>query len=273
MDSGIPDSTEVSEQIKEAVRTHEVTTYHGLPCGPNLTNSDDVIIVEGRADVINLLKYGIRNIVAIEGTSIPPIIIDLAKEKVVTLFVDGDRGGQLISKEIMQKCDIDYVATAPLGKEVEELSKKETYKALREKISAEQFRSEINHEMKPDNRAKPDERDYRKEQNIYREFKKSDKPDIKSKDMEMFKKTLEELVGTRAAYIFNSKNELLGKVPVAELFNSIKTTDDIHAIVFDGRVDYKLNSIARRKGIKFLVGMEKEKLSSPITILCRKDME
>lgn len=264
MDSGIPDSTEVSEQIKEAVRTHEISSYHGLPCGPNLTNSDDVIIVEGRADVINLLKYGIRNTVAIEGTSIPPIMIDLAKEKVVTLFIDGDRGGQLIAREIIQKCDTDYVATAPTGKEVEELSKKEVYKALREKISSEQFKSEINHEIKPE------VKEYRKS---HKEFKKPERIDVKPKERDFFKKTLEELVGTRAACILNSKNEILGKVPVTELHNTIKTIDDIHTIVFDGRVDYKLNFIAKQRGVKFIVGMEKENISSPVTLLCRKDLE
>jgi DNA primase len=136
---GAPDSTEISEQIKEAVRTDEVTEIYGLTAGPGLMESEDVVIVEGRADVINLLKYGIRNTIAIEGTSVCREIVDLAKKKNCTLFVDGDRGGQLIAKEIMQKTELDFIAVAPEGKEVEELTQKEAYKALRDKVPAEQF--------------------------------------------------------------------------------------------------------------------------------------
>jgi DNA primase len=79
VEAGVPSTAEISEQIKEAVRTHEISSYHGLPAGPNVVDSDNVIVVEGRADVVNLLKYGIRNTVAIEGTSVPPAIVDLAK--------------------------------------------------------------------------------------------------------------------------------------------------------------------------------------------------
>ena len=93
MSSGSSNSDEISEHIKESVRVHEITEYHGLPCGPGLLESDDMIIVEGRADVINLLRHGIMNSIAIQGTSIPDQIIDIIKQKNVTLFVDGDRGG------------------------------------------------------------------------------------------------------------------------------------------------------------------------------------
>ena len=140
-ETGIPDTSEISEQIKEAVRTEEISSCEGLPCGPHMTDSDDIIIVEGRADILNLLKYGVRNTIAIEGTSVPPVIKDICRKKSVTLFVDGDRGGKLITKEVMQLADIEYVATAPEGKEVEELTKKEVYKALREKVPASQLKS------------------------------------------------------------------------------------------------------------------------------------
>jgi DNA primase len=58
----------------------------------------------------------------------------------VTIFIDGDRGGDLIIKEMLQISDVDYIARAPEGKEVEELTKKEIYKALRDKIPIEQFK-------------------------------------------------------------------------------------------------------------------------------------
>ncbi len=135
------DTYEITEEIKEYIRTEEIMEYgeDKLPSGPNIDNSDAIIIVEGRADVINLLRCGIKNAIAVEGTSIPPIISELSKKKTTTIFTDGDRGGELILKEALQTCDIDYIARAPHGREVEELSKKEVIKCLRSKIPIEQY--------------------------------------------------------------------------------------------------------------------------------------
>jgi DNA primase len=135
------DTYEITEEIKEYVRTEEIIEYgeEKLPSGPNIDNSDAIIIVEGRADVINLLRCGIKNAIAVEGTSIPNIISELSKKKTTTIFTDGDRGGELILKEALQTCDIDYIARAPHGREVEELSKKEVIKCLRSKIPIEQY--------------------------------------------------------------------------------------------------------------------------------------
>ena len=60
-----------------------------LPAGPNVLESDAIIIVEGRADVINLLRYGIKNAVAVEGTNIPKSIVDFCEKKTTTAFFDG----------------------------------------------------------------------------------------------------------------------------------------------------------------------------------------
>jgi DNA primase len=138
----IPATTLMTEKIRETVRTAQIQDYNGLPAGPEITTSDEIIMVEGRADVLNLLKNGIKNVIAIGGNIIPQEITNLTKEKLTTLFVDGDRAGDLIIKEMLQLADIDYIAKAPEGKEVEELSKKEIFKTLREKISIEQYRIE-----------------------------------------------------------------------------------------------------------------------------------
>ncbi|HEC91705.1 MAG TPA: DNA primase, partial [Candidatus Atribacteria bacterium] len=134
MEEGIPDSQKISEMIKQSVRSWEVSSFNGLSCGPNIRDYDEIIIVEGRADVITLLKNGIRNVIAIEGSKIPKSITTLTKEKITTAFLDGDRGGDLDLKKLLSVADIDFVARADEGKEVEELSKKQIYKALREKI-------------------------------------------------------------------------------------------------------------------------------------------
>ncbi|HLC39271.1 MAG TPA: DNA primase DnaG [archaeon] len=138
----IPATTAITEKIKETIRTSQVQEFMGLLAGPDVENADEVIIVEGRADVLTLLKNGMKNVIAIGGTIIPHAILNITKERIATLFVDGDRGGELIVKEMMQLADIDYVAKAPEGKEVEELSKKEIFKALREKIPIEQYKVE-----------------------------------------------------------------------------------------------------------------------------------
>jgi len=138
----IPATNLLTEKIRETVRTAQIQDFNGLPAGPEVETSDEIIIVEGRADVLNLLKNGVKNVIAIGGNIIPQAIINLTKEKLTTLFVDGDRAGDLIVKEMLQLTDIDYIVKAPEGKEVEELSKKEIFKALREKISIEQYRVE-----------------------------------------------------------------------------------------------------------------------------------
>jgi len=138
----IPSTATLSEKIRESVRTTQVQEYDGLVCGPDALTSEEIIILEGRADVLNLLKNGIKNVIAIGGAVIPQSIIDFSKQKTTTLFVDGDRAGELIIKEMMQLADVDYISRAPNGKEVEELSKKEIFKALRERLTAEQYKEQ-----------------------------------------------------------------------------------------------------------------------------------
>ncbi|EQD67271.1 TOPRIM domain protein, partial [mine drainage metagenome] len=105
-----------------------------------MVSSEEVIIVEGRADVVNLLKSDITNCVSLGGATgtIPKSIINLCKEKDVTVFLDGDRGGSLILNSLVAaNAEIDFVTRAPDGKEVEELTRKEIIKALRFRIPAE----------------------------------------------------------------------------------------------------------------------------------------
>src|SRR5438128_10542108 len=80
------------------------------------------------------MKCGVKNVIALNGTKVPDTIIKLTKDKEVTAFLDGDRAGDLILKELQQVADIDYVARARFGKEVEELTPKEIMKALRERV-------------------------------------------------------------------------------------------------------------------------------------------
>jgi DNA primase len=139
-DENILVTEEITEEIKQSVRVEEIISLgrDNLPAGPNVMDSDAILVVEGRADVLNLLKYGIKNAVAVGGTNVPPTINELCSKKVVTAFTDGDRGGELIVKELLQVADIDYVARAPEGKCVETMTQKEIVRALRQKIPVEQ---------------------------------------------------------------------------------------------------------------------------------------
>lgn len=139
-DDNLPESQEITDEVKQAVRVEELTYFgkDNIPCGPNVVDSDAIIVVEGRADVLNLLKYGIKNAIAVGGTNVPQAVADLCKKKKVTAFTDGDRGGELIIKELLQVADIDFIARAPDGKGVEELVQKEIIKSLRQKIPVEQ---------------------------------------------------------------------------------------------------------------------------------------
>ncbi len=143
LNTEIPDSKEISELVENDVKSSIIGTYgqESLPAGPDIAKSDDLVIVEGRADVINLLKNDIANCIAIGGASgtVPKTIIELCAAKDTTMFIDGDRGGEMIVKNLMGLADVDYVAKAPDGKEVEELTRKEIIKALRSKVPAEQY--------------------------------------------------------------------------------------------------------------------------------------
>ena len=133
--------SDITETLRQSIQIDEITSYgkDRCPAGPNVRDSEAIIIVEGRSDVIALLKAGIKNAIAVEGTNIPQTVQELSKEKVSTAFVDGDRGGELILRELFQVADIDFVARAPRAHEVEELSAKQLVKCLRNKIPGDQY--------------------------------------------------------------------------------------------------------------------------------------
>ncbi len=264
MDNTMPDSQELAEEVAHSVRVMEIQEYgrDRLPAGPAIDESEDVIIVEGRADVLTLLKQNIKNVIAMNGSVVPQTIIDLSKKKEVTVFVDGDRGGLLNIKELLQVASIDFVTKAPPGKEVEELSKKEIHQALRGKISAEQAKLELDKTPAPGRdrvrRTLPSEPQRHKERRDARPQQRSFQKKIKISDeeKEKFKTMLEDLIGTRGAYILDDKLNILGKVPMTELVTTVKTLGSgVYALVFDGDVEKELVSVAERSRIQHLIGM------------------
>jgi DNA primase len=201
IETSIDSETMVSE-VKQAVRMEEITSYKGLPAGPNIDSSDAILIVEGRADVLNLLKYGIKNTIAVEGTNISPIIPKLSKRKTVTAFFDGDRGGDLILKELLQVADVDYIAISPEGRSVEDMTYKEISKALHNKTSVEQQGYEKEKkEQEPKQVQKPQPRIIQRRTGKVKE----ERGGAEEKIMSPFKTHLQELGGTFKARLLDKE--------------------------------------------------------------------
>ncbi len=135
-------SEELLAEVRQRAEVGSITDYEGLPAGPRVANSDAVIVVEGRADVRQLLGYGIKNAVAVEGTDVPDAVATLSRGRTVTAFLDGDRGGDLILRELAQVGDVDHVAITPTGESVEDLSREAVRDALREKVPYNEFQQE-----------------------------------------------------------------------------------------------------------------------------------
>ncbi|PLW80772.1 hypothetical protein C0585_00865 [Candidatus Woesearchaeota archaeon] len=269
----MPDSQELADEVSQAVRVMEVTEYGKgkIPCGPAIEESDELLIVEGRADVVNLLKHGFKNSIAVGGTGVPEEVAELSKKKETTVFVDGDRGGDLIVKELLEVAELDFIVKAPDGKELEELTKKEIHKALRSKVTVEQYELDISTKESngKDRRNQRSDRqdkrnDNRQDRNDRRDNKQQKKPQSKGKSKEpsdeeksKFKEMIEDLVGTRAALILDNSLSVLGKVPVSELQSTIKSLNSgIHAVILDGVVEKDLVSVSEKASVKFLVGMD-----------------
>jgi len=138
----LEESTMTSENLVEAVRqearVEDITEYEGVPAGPRVADSDAIIVVEGRADVRRLLRFGIKNAIAVEGTDVPEAVARLSTERTTTVLLDGDRGGDLILEELTQVGNVDYVAFAPAGECVENLDRSAIMSALRKKVPYEQ---------------------------------------------------------------------------------------------------------------------------------------
>lgn len=286
-----PESGELMEEIKESVRALEISEFgpERLPAGPGLKEGDEITIVEGRADVIALLKNGFRNVVGLNGTSIPKTVAELTKQKIATVFVDGDRGGVLIVKGLAEVGEVDFVARAPSGKEVEELTKKEINKCLRGKIPLDQFMDEIQdngkrshsapkpqprqerrQDRRPDRR--PDRRDRGDRRDRRQQPRQERKPRLSPDVAEQLKKMLEELIGTRGAYLLDDSMNILGKVPVKELGPTLSNLSDVHTIIMDGVITTDVVNVVEDARVRQLVAMEAKAGGRYVRIFTAQDL-
>lgn len=228
-----PTTEQITSKISELIKPPEVLSYghEKLSAGPDAGSSKSLIIVEGRADVAILLRSGIKNVIASEGTKIPETIIKLTKEKEeVTALTDGDRGGDLILKELLQVAKVDYVARPPRGLEVEQLAPKQVLKVLSERIPVEKLRVE-RPRIKP-----PRER---------RALITIPEPILS---------IVSKLKGTLEAILLNEKYEAIEQMPVSDLCSRLQQVEGVRTIVFDGVITQRLVDISEDKGVKLVLG-------------------
>lgn len=231
----IPESNELTEEVKKSVQASEITTYQGLPSGPGIESAESVILVEGRADVLNMLKCGIKNVVAVGGTNIQKQIIDLSKQKTTIAFLDGDRGGDIILKELAQVADVDFVARAPKGKEVEELGKKEVIMALRRKVPLSQVKG-------------------------YSE-RRGKRSEGKGEDNRKLLELLTPVKGKLTARLYDKNLEMITEIEIKDLVDSLKDVQP-YCVVFDGIVTQRLVDAAAESKVGYIVGINKSAISN-----------
>lgn len=257
----IPDSQRIEEEVRGLVQTSQIITYKGTPAGSDIETSETMIIVEGRADILNLLKADIKNTIAVEGTNVPDAVVELTKKKSAIAFLDGDRGGDIILRELLQKADIDYVARAPKGKEVEDLEKKEIIMALRKKIPATQLRHEET------NRTSENEQPIR-EHSFPLPVKPHEKPpaeepkeDPEIKIKNTLLEQLQKTKGSLMAKLFDNEIKMITEIEIKDMLTTIQSIKP-HAIVFDGIITQRLIDGAAENGVKYIAGINQAMISN-----------
>ena len=251
------DTTELLQKLYEEVRQKEFVEYGSekLPAGPDLEDSEEIIVVEGRADVMNMLKHGFSNIIGMNGTNIPKTVIELSRKKIVTLFVDGDRGGDMIINSFMQQGHVDFIAKAPSGTEVEELSKKEINQALRAKVPIEEYDPSLKRESSSPKKAA-----------------QSSPVDVPPEIKEKVTPLVNDIIGTRGAFLVNNKFEILGRIPYKGVEDAILNLENIYMLVLDGLVTDEIAKAAEESEITYVIGSRLLASSSSVKLLSYDDI-
>ncbi|HTW76391.1 MAG TPA: DNA primase DnaG [Thermoplasmata archaeon] len=271
---------DLTEAVRKAVQVDEITTYgtEHLPAGPNIDQADALIVVEGRSDVLNLLRCGIKNVIAVEGTSVPQTVKDLSRGKTVTAFTDGDRAGELILREMLQTMDVDFVARAPRGSEVEELTQKQLLKCLRNKIPINQYLEMSGFEStgatrepredRGDGGNRGERRDDRNGGGRREDRERMPPPPQRAPpppppppvaaplppDLAHYFELLNGIENASRALFVGPDDAVVGEAPIKEMYEALAAlSTPAKALVFDGIVSQRLVDVAQEKGIGTVV--------------------
>ncbi len=229
---GGSDFGEMSKNLVEETRAARIQDYgeEKLPAGD--LSGDEIIVVEGRADVVNLLKNRVNNVIGMNGTKLPAEIARLGEEKALTLFVDGDRGGKLIAKNVIGNAKVQYVAVAPDGKEVEELTGKEIIVALRRKMPASEFLNRNGFEVSNSFEGKG-------------EFEGDAKSEVK--------KAYDRVRGSRGALLLDARMDVIRKVGGRDVVRGLSDSrSKVFAVVIDGTATANVIKSCDEAGVKYL---------------------
>jgi len=264
-------------ELMNSVKSASIENYGAskLPAGPEVDKSEEVILVEGRADVVNLLKHGYKNAVAIGGATggnVPAEILQLGKKKTITAFLDGDRGGDMILRELEEAgVELDYVARAPPGKEVEELTGKEIARALDSKepySKVHQVEQETVEQAPPAEQLEEETGRQRKKE-VPKPVKATTKVEERVEVADQVKEAMESVRGTLEALLLDASLKQLDRIPVGDLAEKLSEIDPgtAFAVVFDGVITQRLADVASEKGVKMLVGARKGNITkNPIGV-------
>jgi DNA primase len=270
----ISEGEEMLRDVYDASKPGKLTTFGKaqLACGTGVFESPYIILVEGRADVINLLRAGFDNSIAIEGAKIDETITNLTTGKKVIAFLDGDRAADLILKELQGLVKIDKVLRAPTGKEVEECTPLEISEILKD--VAETANEELDAPIQQQKSTrKPRTYGNNNSASAYQEVSHSntnndenvkDDPQITSAVKEVYPQINETL----EALILDNSMQVLLKVPVSEIIKRLDSLEGARFLVMDGIITQRLIDAAYRAGIEYVVGhrMAELKKTPEITV-------
>ena len=215
----------------------KVTTYgpNKLPCSTGVFDSPWIILVEGRADILNLLRAGFDNALAINGATIDESIKEMCKsKKKIVAFLDGDRAGGMILQELKSVVNVDIELRADSGIEVEELTPQRVADIL----------NDTNIEMKKLG---------------------TGSPTISEDDKSLatvISKIYPDLNETLESVALDDKDNQLFKIPISELVNKLSTQTGVKCLILDGIITQRLLDNAKTSGIVCIVGHRAAKLSN-----------
>ncbi|NLF87710.1 DNA primase [Candidatus Bathyarchaeota archaeon] len=249
----MPSVDEVYKEISDTMKVGKVEKYgpEDLPAGPGLEGSRDIYVVEGRADIINLMRCGIFNTVALEGAKVPDSIKKITKERNATALLDGDRGGDLIQKELLQVTNVKFVGRAPRGKEIEECNCKEINEAIEGKVPVSELQGKPTPQIQPKKTPPP-------QQQLQVQVPPPapvipERQKVKVEVPDTIIQAAKALIGTLEAVLLSDKLELIERLPVSQLAEKLQQITGVDTIVFDGIITQRIVDIAGDKSIKRIV--------------------
>ena len=282
----ISEGEEMLKDVYDASKPGKLTTFGKaqLACGVGVYDSDWIILVEGRADVINLLRAGYDNAIAIEGAKIDETILKLTQGKRIIAFIDGDRAGDLILKELQGLVKIDKIYRAPSGREVEECTPLEISDILKD---VEEYIKNI-HSIKfnPDNQIKINNNinnsvNQNQINHVDTKYLTNNQQDKVNMEISNTKKTtttineedevistikqvFPEINETLEAMIFDKSLKTILKVPVSDIVKKVFDIKGGKLLVMDGIITQRLVEAANKAGIQFIIGHRTSSLKKPI---------